>query len=261
MRASHLPDDAAGVFAPGWDVGRDSLPGARGTDHLAGYRLGSPFPEDAKLCAALSTFWPAVAPDVFRTFATPIGNIGGTIAPLTDEEIGQSGSLPWDGIAGPRIVLENGQRFVELAEFLHADYVRQAAHNRFSVRLLSCIGVEEYQARILAISRVYSVVAGLGNIKPIRLKVLALSFRAVSSGDPELQTAQAQAGTILNDTVFRVELCANVLEAKGKVVPGNPRLQRFPLQDLEFFFVTGESELVLTKRENDLQWAAAHSEP
>ena len=260
MRASHLPDDAAGVFAPGWDVGSDRLPGAGGTKHLAGYALGSPFPEDAKLCAALSTFWPAVAPDVFRTFATPIGNTGGTIAPLTDEEIGQSGSLPWDGIAGPRIVLDNGQRFVELARFLHADYVRQATQNRFSVRLLSRIGVEEYQARILAISRVYSVVARLGNIKPIRTKVLVLSFRAVSSGDPELQKAQTEAGTILNDAVYRVELCANALEAKGKVIPGNPRLQRFPLQDFRFFFVSAKSELVLTKRENDLQWAAAHSE-
>ena len=68
LRSSHLPDDAAGVFAPGWDVGIDRMTGA-GTDdvaHLAAYALGSPFPEDAKLCAALSTFWPAVAPDVNR---------------------------------------------------------------------------------------------------------------------------------------------------------------------------------------------------
>ena len=31
-----------------------------GPDHLAAYGLGSPFPEDSKLCAALSSFWPAV---------------------------------------------------------------------------------------------------------------------------------------------------------------------------------------------------------
>jgi hypothetical protein len=260
MRSSYLPDDAAGVFAPGWDVGTDRLPGTGGAEHLAGYGLGSPFPEDAKLCAALSTFWPAVAPDVYRTFATPIGNTSGTIAPLTDEEIGQSGSLPWDGIPGPRIVLENAQRFVELARFLHADYVRQAVQNRFSTRLLSRIGVEEYQARILAISRVHSAAARLGDISLIRDAVLALSFRVVSSGDPELQKAQAEAGTILNGPVYRVELCANVLKTKGKVVAGNPRLLRFPVQDLRFFFVSAKSELVLTKRENDLQWAAAHSE-
>jgi hypothetical protein len=197
---------------------------------------------------------------VFRTFATPIGNTSGTIAPLTDEEIGQSGSIPWDGIAGPRIVQENGHRFVELADFLHADYVRQAVQNRFSIRLLSRIGVDEYKARILAISRVYSVVAGLGDISLIRNKVLVLSFLAVSSGDPELQKAQSEAGTILSGAVYRAELCANVLQTKGKVTPGNSRLQRFPLQDLRFFFVSAQSEIILTKRETDLQWAAAHSE-
>jgi hypothetical protein len=35
---------------------------AKGFD-IAAYGLGSPFPEDAKLCAALNSFWPAVAPD------------------------------------------------------------------------------------------------------------------------------------------------------------------------------------------------------
>ncbi len=62
-RATCLPDDAAGVFAPGWAVSTDAL---NNTRHLAAYGLGSPFPEDAKLCAALSTFWPAVAPDTAR---------------------------------------------------------------------------------------------------------------------------------------------------------------------------------------------------
>ena len=138
--------------------------------------------------------------------------------------------------------------------------MRQAVQNRFSTRLLSRIGVEEYQARILAISRIHSAVAGLGDISLIRDEVLALSFRVVSSGDPELQKAQAEAGTILDGPVYRVELCANVLKTKGKVVTGKPRLLRFPVQDLHFFFVSAKSELVLTKRENDLQWAAAHSE-
>jgi hypothetical protein len=85
LRHSHLPDDAAGVFAPGWDVSRDRLPD--GTPHLASYGLGSPFPEDAKLCAALSTFWPAAAPDATRAMEPALTPI--TVAPLTDEEIGQ----------------------------------------------------------------------------------------------------------------------------------------------------------------------------
>ena len=60
-RHAALPDAAAGIFAPGWDTSGDRVPGAEGQTHLSSYGLGSPFPEDAKLCAALSTFWPAVA--------------------------------------------------------------------------------------------------------------------------------------------------------------------------------------------------------
>ena len=258
MRFSSLPDDCAGVFAPGWDVAADRLPGRNGAVHLAAYGLGSPFPEDAKLCAALSTFWPTVAPDVFRTFATPIGNTGGTIAPLTDEEIGQLGSLPWDGVPGPRVVTENANRLVEIATFLSADYVRQAVQNRFSIRLTARIGVEEYQRRILAASRVYSVVGGLSSISTTRGKWLVLSFRPVTSGDSELQQAQSEAGTILSGQVYRLQLCKNIPPADRMRI--SPRLQRFPLRDLRAFFTSAGSIQVLVKRENDLRWAAAASE-
>ncbi len=259
-RTSVLPDDAAGVFAPGWDVGVDRLTTGAKTPHLAAYALGSPFPEDAKLCAALSTFWPAVAPDVFRTFATPIGNTSGTIAPLTDDEIGQSGALPWDGIPGPRVVEQGGARFVELADFLHADYVRQFSENRFSMRLIAQVHVEEYEARIIAMCRVYSVVANLGDISQVRDQWLALSFRSVSSGDPELHDAQNEGGAILKGPIYRVELCENLLVAEGKPNPGNARLRRFPLRNLQFFFASPASQRVLTRSDTDPQWAAADSE-
>jgi hypothetical protein len=63
--ASWMTDAASNVFAPGWDI---SL-GTDGRDlFYAAYGLGSPFPEDSKLCAALNSFWPAVAPDASRTF-------------------------------------------------------------------------------------------------------------------------------------------------------------------------------------------------
>ena len=48
---SYLPDATSGIFAPGWDI---SLDYTRGVHHLASYGLGSPFPEDSKLCAALT---------------------------------------------------------------------------------------------------------------------------------------------------------------------------------------------------------------
>src|SRR6185437_1168933 len=96
-----------GVFAPGWDISTDRTR-ASGTQvqHLAAYGLGSPFPEDSKLCAALSTFWPAVAPDATRTFQP--NNKWPTVSPLTDEEIGITGNLPWDGETGPHFV-DNGK--------------------------------------------------------------------------------------------------------------------------------------------------------
>jgi hypothetical protein len=258
LRASSLPDDAAGVFAPGWDVGRDQQPGTDGVGHLASYALGSPFPEDAKLCAALSTFWPAVAPDVFRTFATPVGNTGGTVAPLTDEEIGQAGSLPWDGIPGPRVVSHDGGRYVEIASFLNADYVRQVMQNRFSIRLTAQISAEDYQDRILAVSRAYSVAGNLGDISRTRQEWLVLSFRVITSANVELQQAQSEAHTILRGQIYRMELCKSPpVDTREKM---SPYLDRFPLQDLRFFFASPDSRMVLTKRENDLRWASASSE-
>ena len=250
-----LPDDAAGVFAPGWDVAKDSQPGS-GTEHLAAYALGSPFPEDAKLCAALSTFWPAVAPDVFRTFVNVIGFSNGTIAPLTDEEIGQSGTLPWDGITGPREVTVNGQPFIEFPAFLNADYVRQALENRFSIRLTARIGVEEYQSRILASCRMYSVLAGLGSIKVARNEWLMLSFHEVSSGDAALQTAQSEAGMVLSGKVY-----AGRFSRIAATVKVGARIVRMPAVSVARFYASATELRVLAKRATDPRFAASRSEP
>src|SRR5205807_9517933 len=100
--------------------------GSRTVHHLAAYGLGSPFPEDSKRCAALSTFWATVAPDITRGMSIAPGNadLRHTVAPLTDEEIGQVGSLPWDGNPGPKVVSINNQLFAECASFMHVDYVQ-----------------------------------------------------------------------------------------------------------------------------------------
>src|SRR5262249_26070884 len=131
--------------------------GGRETDHLAGYRLGSPFPEDAKLCAALSTFWPAVAPDATREMEPSKGNESGTVSPLTDAEVGQIGGMPWDGVPGPRVVLGGGQEFAEFASFQHVDYVRNALERKFTLRLTARVDAPEYQRRVLALAFAYLV--------------------------------------------------------------------------------------------------------
>jgi hypothetical protein len=199
LRHSPLPDDSAGVFAPGWDVSRDEL--ADGTPHFAAYGLGSPFPEDAKLCAALSTFWPAAAPDATRTMEPELTPI--TVSPLTDEEIGESGHLPWDGISGPRVVQTASGATAEYLSLAHADYVQSALNGKFSLLLTSHIGVEEYQDRVVAMEVVY---------RAIRLKKddwLVLSFRRVTPGDQELLQAQQESQTTLPGKVYRFEVFRN----------------------------------------------------
>src|SRR5207248_7263575 len=116
--SSFLPDSASNFFEPGWDV---SLAGDDDGTYFAAYGLGSPFPEDAKLCAALNSFWPAVAPDATRTF----GLLGSpTAQPLLDGELGyhpnhprvQSGEVAsqrgWDGEFGPFFEQAGGQSAV-----------------------------------------------------------------------------------------------------------------------------------------------------
>ena len=182
-RHSCLPDDCAGVFAPGWDVSTDrkSVSGVR-VQHLAAYGLGSPFPEDSKLCAALSTFWPAVAPDASRSMSPNTGNPGlrATVAPLTDEEIGQVGSLPWDGVVGPKMSTFGGVEFLDCEKFIHVDYVKNALEGRFTPRLTTQVSSEEYKLRMQAIATCYSVVGGDRNMR------FVVSFRKFSAGDSEI---------------------------------------------------------------------------
>lgn len=146
-RISTLPDGAAGVFAPGWDVSRDST---NGIDHLAAYGLGTPFPEDAKLCAALSSFWPSVAPDITRVYwPTAEESIAGrrTIVPLTDDEVGViGGAQGWDGDHGPQFDPANGT--VTYKEIAYVDYVTSSVEGNFDYSRLAALDSAHYKARI-----------------------------------------------------------------------------------------------------------------
>ncbi|MED3025637.1 MULTISPECIES: hypothetical protein [Bacillus cereus group] len=223
IRHSFLPDAASGVYAPGWDVSYDET--QDGKPFLAAYGLGSPFPEDAKLCAALSTFWPAVAPDSARNYEPNRDNITfpstyepqwPTIAPLTDREIGQEGELPWDGVSsGPDTIITNGEETIECTSIDYVDYVDTALQNKFTLSLTKLINVEEYKNRVLAMAYVYLALGlSLKDSKGIDEKRMwnILSFREVSFSDEELLIAQTQAknssfGKITErKTVYRFEL-------------------------------------------------------
>lgn len=252
-RHSSLPDDAAGVFAPGWDVSTDNLAqGSQVIHHLAAYGLGSPFPEDSKLCAALSTFWATVAPDITRGMSISTGNpaLRHTVAPLTDQEIGQIGSLPWDGNPGPHLVTINGQPFAECESFLHVDYVRSAVDGRFSSRLTSRVTSDEYERRVLAMALTYVVVGGNPN------QWFVFSFLQVQNGDPELHRAQIDASTVLPGAVYRFEL----FQADSSTElpsPASFRKRLLPITDRRFFLVDPQNRLVLQRRADQQLWALA----
>jgi hypothetical protein len=268
VRHTHLPDDAAGEFAPGWDVSSDAL--KDGTPHLAGYGLGSPFPEDAKLCAALSTFWPAVAPDATREMepyrwpnpppSPGLGEVNqsGTVSPMTDHEIAQIGDLPWDGVRGPQVITKQGQSFVEYANFHRVDYVRNALAGLFTIRLTARVDAPEYQRRVLALAFVYMALhievkkepLKKGQLPAWRKSWKVLSFQFMAGGTPELAQAQQDAETLLPADVYRC-----VLFPAGKVLDADDfRKKRVALRDRFFFFVDPSHAFVLLKREGELKW-------
>ncbi len=249
-RHSCLPDDCAGVFAPGWDVSTDRtrVSGAQ-VQHLAAYGLGSPFPEDAKLCAALSTFWPAVAPDASRAMSPNTGNPGlrATVAPLTDEEIGQVGGLPWDGVVGPKISTFGGVEFLDCEKFLHVDYVKNALEGRFTPRLTTQVSSEEYRLRMQAIARSYVIVGDDRNLR------FVVSFRKVSMGDPELQRAQLDTSTVWTGEVYRIDMILGG-EDTEQPHPIDFRRSLLPIQDRQLFLVGPRTDTALRKRANQAVW-------
>ena len=224
-RAVTLPDSAAGVFAPGWDVSYDRTLEAdpndtgdlsRGTTFLNTYGLGSPFVEDTKLCAALSSFWPAAAPDITRTFGpvTPVAKYA-TATPLTDDVIGLGSAKPWDGIRGPKV--DKKRKVVEYMALAYGDYVEAALQSRFNISTIGSTTVGEYVARTLTMARVYSALDATSRLD--KAKWALLSFRHPDSSDPDLQAALKKTKrTVQHEYTYRFEMIEykQVREGTGK---------------------------------------------
>jgi hypothetical protein len=162
-----LPDAAADIYAPGWDVSQHQRDGR---NMMVSYGLGSPFPEDAKLCAALNSFWPAVAPDSSRTYgfrppqpSRPRRQLFTSI-PLTDRELGYHPEHPrvltkevtseagWDGDYGPYLSPASGTRYVYASNPLRADLTKSALDGRVHFAGLDAITTAEYISRIHALN-------------------------------------------------------------------------------------------------------------
>jgi len=233
LRASPLTDAAAGIFAPGWDVSPDrtseTAPDS-GTQYLPGvtflttYGLGSPFPEDAKLCAALSSFWPAVAPDITRTFE-PSARYA-TATPLPDEAIGLDSADPWDGIRGPQV--DRDKKVVEYNSLSYADYVQTALDDRFNLALVGTTGLEEYAARTLTMARVYERLGATTTTD--KVKWVVLSFRRADPADNDLEQAcDATGRRVSPQLTYRFEM----FEHKGRTRP-HPDEAKFAKKCVEY---------------------------
>jgi hypothetical protein len=222
-RYTGLPDASPGIFDPGWDVSQGLVsndPGAPLQRYLQGYSLGTPFIEDAKLCAALGSYWPAVSPDSTRTFS-PRKRAPGflypwpTIVPMTDEETGivptePRGFLPWDGVRGPRLTAVDGREVVAYPDIDRVDYIDNI--DKLTAYLTSKIDLAETKARVLAMESVYWALGiqdpdfvqkygtgrrGVIEILKAKSGWAVLSFRTVREGDLDLATAEQEAATQL----------------------------------------------------------------
>ena len=217
-------------------------------DHLAAYGLGSPFPEDVKLCAALSAYWPAVAPDAGRTFWwSERGGAFPTVCPLTDEEIGSIGDLPWDGHNGPRLS-GGGRDIVEYNKSEYVDYVAKMLEKRFTLALTGKVDISEYKLRILSLAKTFRSLQRLRSSIGTRLKDTwpVLSYKKTLITDTEVQDAQSQSGDTLQGQIYRIE----IFRSEGRVSQPDYKKSHMRISE-KYVFLVGSGQKTLVKHNND----------
>lgn len=245
-RTSYLTDAAAGVFSPGWDIATytDS-----GVTHLANFALGNPFPEDAKLCSALSNFWPAVAPDAARVFQ-PLGS-NRTVSPLLDEEIGLGNESAWDGVAPPKRVQEGDDLFTDFPAYAYGDYTKSALENKFSLTLTGQVDSVEYVQRLWAMRRVNEHL-GFGFGEKNWLAWGPISVTLISKNSPEVVQACGQSNNVLSDHVYRFELCRYGMNPNLVVAPEFNRI-RVKILESQIYIVEPAAPLMWVQQ-GGLPW-------
>lgn len=223
-----LPDGSPGLFDPGWDVSigvRSTNGGKDVHKYLVGHGLGSPFIEDAKLCAALGAYWPGLAPDATRQYQPEKWMDGipypwPSIVPLTDEELGMVPAangkrMSWDGVVGPRRRKEGDRDVVAYQDMEHVDYIDILG--TMTAVLTSKTEPDEYKSRILAMAAVYWSL-GIKDGDPLRpdnyrrlmrekSDWAVFSFKPVVAENAELKAAAASVKhTFSGSFVFRFEI-------------------------------------------------------
>ena len=228
-RHTFLPDAASGVFQPGWDITVSRLRTSDRTEFLAAYGLGSPFPEDAKLCAALSAFWPGASPDAARTFEPDFS--WPTVCPLTDTEIGQLGNSSWDGAKGPSRIEIDNQVFIEYDKMDYVDYIDNALENKFSLSLTGKIDTKEYKSRVLSMAKVYKTM----NLTSQTRGLWSLfSFTKLSVSDSiSKEIMNEHSNVLLQDSIYRFDLYRP--DQERLAVENNHKKIRIPILENRVF--------------------------
>jgi hypothetical protein len=186
-QVSWLTDSGSGVFAPGWDVSLVTVKKFN-YDFLSTAGLGSPFPEDTKLCAALNSFWPAVAPDASRTFIAARDVPDGffkTALPLLDEELGyhplhpkvisgsKKASTGWDGEQG--VFFEVEFDLVNYCSIDRSDYTLNMLKGLFSIGKISRLDAPEWINRMIALRNcIFVLPPSDDHVSSTRLSVISV---------------------------------------------------------------------------------------
>ncbi|TDU25821.1 hypothetical protein DFR24_4266 [Panacagrimonas perspica] len=273
-RYSGLPDHSPGLFDPGWDASQGLFynnPEEGLQAFLQNHGLGTPFVEDVKLCAALGSYWPAIAPDSTRSFS-PLKNPTGyvypwpTIVPLTDAETGiepvGERFLPWDGVRGPQLVMVDGKRAVEYADIDRVDYA--AMPNTMTIAQIAQVDLAETKARVMAMASVYwalgirdadfrkrwpkSKARAITEITRAKAGWAVSSFRSVNEDEIELLEAQKTLGVKLsaNGPRYRFHIYRPGVQTPH---PEDMRKVRVSIKEEAVAFVDGRQVLIRRGRQ------------
>lgn len=249
---STLPDAAANYYEPGWDVARSQ--DADGHLFLTTFGLGSPFPEDAKLCAALNSFWPAAAPDASRTFMqSGYADRHAAVRRGTWPASWQS-ARAWgcrQTWLGRRIrpVHRTGRALsmINFASLDRSDYVSNALEGMMGVAALAHIDSGEMIARMTALQRVIKAVPPKKDfVSTTPLWLVSAQGVADWSADPY------RTGTMLQGAGFRYVLA---LPSAEQALPVAGDLRRFR-QPVDALFECEISAAALRFRMNEGPWTS-----
>ncbi|MNN42694.1 hypothetical protein D3C81_1568920 [compost metagenome] len=161
------------------------------------------------------------------------------------------GGLAWDNQRGPQLITQDDRLIVQYHAYAHADYTQVALDGQFSLSTTGHTAQTVYQQRVRSMYRVYRAL-GAASDKPMRNAWPLLSFVDVQRPNAELDSAQAQAGQLLDGWVQRF-----LLYKRGAVqIPASDfRLRHVEVEELVILLLSADA--ILIKRDT-LPWRVAH---